>query len=116
MLPATINRIYSLITNDHLFILSLLQAIFDSSLGALTCIIFLLSPEIKHSLISCFKKIRNVISSCFRKINDESSTNQNLSDSVKKAFSESYISENSVIDDMYNYKCYVDQSKRTSII
>lgn len=87
MLPATINRIYTLITNKHQFAMSLLQAIFDSILGVVICIIFLLSPEIKHSLIICFKILFN------KKFNNNKQMvyNSNNNDSLlEKDFSDDY--------------------------
>ena len=88
MIPATLNRVYNLSRDKHNFVLSLLQAIFDSILGVFICIIFLLSPEIKHSLILCFKKLKRAGS---KPSTDTSKTNYNdTSDSfIENDFTES---------------------------
>lgn len=63
-IPATIHRVFNLITGNDNFVLGILQGIFDSIVGFLICITFLLSPEIKKNFITCFRKI-------FRKKNVE---------------------------------------------
>lgn len=93
MIPSTINRIYTLLTKQHIFVMSMLQSIFDSSLGITICIIFLLSPEIKNSLIACFKKMT------------KSQTEKAYSNTISDSFIENNTDEN------FNY---FDQSKRTS--
>ncbi len=56
-IPATINRLYDVITKSNSFWLMLIQALFDGIEGLLITIIFLLDPEIKHSLKICFFRI-----------------------------------------------------------
>lgn len=103
MIPATINRVVNLSNDKHYFVLSLLQAIFDYILGVFICIIFLLSPEIKHSLIFCFKKIKSARFS--KESIDTSKTNYNDT-------SDSFI-ENNYEE---NISHYIAHSKRTSNI
>jgi len=103
MIPATINRVYNLSMDKHCFVLSLLQSIFDSSLGVVTCIIFLLSPEIKHSLIVCWKKLKSV--GFFSRDSSYSNSNET---------NESFIENNITTND--NPSNDVDLSKRTSHI
>jgi hypothetical protein len=56
-IPATIHRVYNLVTGIDNFTLGILHAIFDSINGFLICFVFLLTPEIKKSFINCIKKI-----------------------------------------------------------
>lgn len=98
MIPATINRVYNLSVDKHYFVFSLLQAIFDSILGVFICIIFLLSPEIKHSLIFCFKKLK--YARFCKQSTDTSKTNYNET-------SDSFI-ENNFTENLSNY---MDHSK-----
>ncbi len=58
-LPATVNRLYDIITKSNNFWLMLIQAFFDGIEGLMITIIFLLEPEIKHSLKFCFLRIFN---------------------------------------------------------
>jgi len=55
-IPATIHRVYNLISGQDNFVMGILQAVFDSIIGIVICVIFLLSPEIRKSYLSCFRK------------------------------------------------------------
>ena len=56
-LPASINRFYDIITKQNNFGLMITQSFFDCSEGCLITIVFLCSPQIKHSLRICCRKI-----------------------------------------------------------
>jgi hypothetical protein len=58
-IPATINRLYNIITKEELFSLMVIQAILDYSLGFIITMIFLSSPSIKYTLLAFIKRLCN---------------------------------------------------------
>lgn len=56
-IPGTINRILVLSDKNEMFFMLVLQTIFDSLVGFFTMLVFMTSPENKHSILICCKKI-----------------------------------------------------------
>jgi hypothetical protein len=54
-IPATINRLYNIITKSDQFALTIIQSIFDYSLGAIITTLFVLSPIINYTLRSWYR-------------------------------------------------------------
>jgi hypothetical protein len=58
-IPATVNRLYNIIMKQEQFTLSIIHTTFDYSLGFIITLIFLLSPNIRYSILSCMRRLRN---------------------------------------------------------
>lgn len=55
LLPGTINRIYNFSTQHEVFVLTLIQALFDFSSGFFFAIVYGLNPTIRNAICSCFR-------------------------------------------------------------
>jgi len=52
-LPATINRVYNLATNEENFALLLIQGIFDSGTGLMFALVFGFNSTVRKSFLDC---------------------------------------------------------------
>ncbi len=57
LLPATLNRLISVFGHSPYFYLMLIQTMCDASSGITCFIIYILLPNIKHSLKICYSKL-----------------------------------------------------------